>query len=1177
MATERTNSRSYLTGLFEGLDFQREAAQIQAKALLSEIADAPPDYRWTYIARRMVRNAVLATVAFTDLAANYPQDITPWADRARKLALVWESLALLRESTNRETALLNAAVNYEIAGYQANAAFIAKQLTTIAQRRADTNLQIMGSLFLQRRFTQLLEMARRAQVEPADNQMVDEDFIERMGLALAGAAFAETVRFFLRGEYAGLASAREIFREAESLFANLGLVDDSNLIHSVRSLLPLMEQRSTWTVLREHIVGKPRWNRYLKLLARGVGSDIFVGRSISELWPSQIAAIEKELLDTATSKIVRMPTSAGKTRIAELAIVNALTSSSNAKCIYVAPYRALVSELQQSFFNLLSDLGYRISSITGTYESDDFEDLLFRDTDVLVTTPEKLDLLRRARPEFLSQVGLFVLDEAHILHDRHRGIKFELLLTSLQRSLPAVRFLTLSAVVPDQTLEDFARWFNASPTRDVMTSRWRPTVQRYAQFRWRAQTGVIEYAPEEDIQMLAEFVPGVIKQAQYEFRNPQTGRINRRKFPDLTNKGQTAAELAFKFAELGSVMVFCSQPGHVRSVANALVERIGLAVRVSQDMPPIYRRKFATGRQPQRTLPESTDVEMASFTSTISSRALLVAREWLGEDHPVSLWLECGIGVHYGVLPDAVRNAIETDFRARRLHVLVATNTVAQGVNLPVRTVIVHSCNRYTNDAYELIPARDYWNIAGRAGRAGEETQGLTIHIVHSNTDAENYRYYLDRRDNVEPVETALIQRLVELMQDRLSVDTLDNEIDAEVLAMLAEEVEGLGPEDMVEAILDASLTRIQAERKNLPLGRLKQVFVHAAQRIVQAVPDSTLRQIYSYTGLSTVSCIAIRSHIIENQVQVRQLFTGSLSDVREIIELLLPAVLSLNEMQSQYEYTGNHGDLLISWLSGTNLSGLASAMSGIDMTPESQLDLAKLIDDLFRYRLPWGVSGYIRIAQEVLSLEHTTISEYVRFLPSMIKFGLPFPAACWVMSVGIPFRRVAIQIAAAFQKEVRPQGYERFREWLSTISSERLRADFQLTSPTLEDVAQAIFAAAVNPLMRGFTTLETFLPIDVIVEGLQYENRYVVALQAEAGIIVELVRDYDNLVDRNAIFVTLSGQAMGYIPRDVAQALAPEMDTGSELIATVQSIANSDIPVVTIRISLDLSQAASV
>ena len=133
------------------------------------------------------------------------------------------------------------------------------------------------------------------------------------------------------------------------------------------------------------------------------------------------------------------------------------------------------------------------------------------------------------------------------------------------------------------------------------------------------------------------------------------------------------------------------------------------------------------------------------------------------------------------------RTAIETDFRQRNLRVLVATNTLAQGVNFPVKTVIFHSCWRY-HESRERISARDYWNIAGRAGRAGEETEGLIIHIKTTPADDNDFRYFLTHRDNVEPVESALYRQLLELAQHRLSDEALAAELDPEILALLVEE-----------------------------------------------------------------------------------------------------------------------------------------------------------------------------------------------------------------------------------------------------------------------------------------------------------------------------------------------------------------------------------------------------
>ena len=106
---------------------------------------------------------------------------------------------------------------------------------------------------------------------------------------------------------------------------------------------------------------------------------------------------------------------------------------------------------------------------------------------------------------------------------------------------------------------------------------------------------------------------------------------------------------------------------------------------------------------------------------------------------------------------------------------------------------------------------------------------------------------------------------------------------------------------------------------------------------------------------------------------------------------------------------------------------------------------------------------------------------------------------------------------------------------------------------------------------MRGFTSLSNFLPREVTMKGVTYQNRSVVALSAQIGQRVELIRDYDNEIDRNAIMIHLSGREMGYIPRDVAQVLAPEIDAGANLEATIVSLTKGKFPRVSVHIVQNL------
>jgi helicase len=1137
--TNTADAIAYINSLAQNPGFLTEAAQIQAKALLSEVAEAMPPIKWSYVYQRIIRNIVNGTDQLEIISRNDPDQLELISSAAREFALIWEALAQLEEGTDKQTALLNAAVNYELAGYQANAICISKQLLQNNLYIPEPSVTSMSALFLQRRFLQLITVCRDAQIEPKN---IDPDLtlVSSIGVGLTAKAFSQILKFFLRGEKDHIEEAMQIFFYAEQVYASIYLVPESNILRSIRSLLPIMTRRATWTVLADEVYTHPKWERYLKLLARGVSSAIYYGRSISELWPSQIAALKGGLLSSKSNKIVRMPTSAGKTRVAELAIVNTLIQNPDSKCVYVAPYRALVSEVEQSFLGLLTDLGFRVASVTGSFESDEFEELLFNETDLLVLTPEKLNLLRRAHPEFLERVKLFILDEGHIVHERSRGIKAEFLLTSLKRRLSNSQFIFISAVMSQETLESFAKWFNAG-SEDILTSNWRPSIQRYAKFEWLRLAGVLRYAPGKDNPLPNEFVPGVIHQHNFAYRNPQTGRINHKKFPDTTNKSQVAAELALKFVEIGPVLIFCAQPSFVEAVAKALKERLNLISLSNQDYPQAFNKRDGT-------------------------RSQQLASEWLG-DGLVTSMLETGIGLHYGSLPDAVRNAVETDFRQKKFQVLIATNTLAQGVNLPIRTVIVHSCNRYIDGEIERISARDYWNIAGRAGRAGEETEGLVIHIINSERDEEDFKYYLAHREEVETTHSATFQRLDDLIRGRLSEEVLKTDLDPEVLAMLVEEGADAESKHIVKD-LEESLVYSEAINHPILVNTLKRVFTNIADEIIQRVPDPDFRGIYSATGLSSISCELIRKHIASNEVGIGNLLeSGEQGQIDEIVDMLLPVCLTLPEMQPERHFGGSYSELLKQWIKGTEILTLINEFGSLASSTD---DLGRFIDDLFRYRLPWGISAYIKISSKILDIDRQTLPDFIKYFSSMVKFGLPDYPACWAMTTGIPSRQVAINLAAAFRDEApTPLKYQDFIAWLSSMNIERLRMDFGLSGPILEDVSRSMFLASMNPLLRGFTTISDFLPRETMIRGISYGNRKIAALSAQVGQPINLIRDYENYLDRNAISAILSGKEVGYLPREIAQVLAPEIDVGTIMNAKITEIKKNGIPEIKIQITV--------
>ena len=1095
----------------------QELAQIRAKATLTEVLGTAPAFRWRYEGERVVRNLALLHVALERSDVNGDPRI---GEAARVAAQAWESLAAISEHVHRPTALMNASLQYEIAGFQANAVCVARMAADRKQWTTNPTAVGVASAFAQRLFirTRLLGASlRTAPVEGAN----DADVLRRLSLSLAADALDHASRHFLSGDDREYLEAMDKLGIAYRALQDAALLPDANLVAGLRSLLPQMRQRSTWRSLGERAPGVPRWTRYLRVLARGLGSNVIDSRSISELWPSQLHAVENGLLDAEGSMVIRMPTSAGKTRVAEMAIVHTLTTRPGSRALYVAPFRALVNEVTESFSNLFTDLGLAATSIVGAYEQDDVQQLSAEQDRLLVLTPEKLNLLLRLEPTIFDGVEVVALDEGQLAGDPTRGAAYELLVTRLRRRLPTARFLMLSAVVPDQTLADFAAWMRADHDRGIVTTQWRPATQRVAALEWQGGRGVLRYVRGEGQAGLARFVPGLIEEQSFEFVNPATGRLLHRRFPG-TSKSQVAAAVAWELAPRGPVLVFCAQTNWARDVGTAFLTRINYAEVTGEAIPGPFRS----------TLDRPEPVT-----------ALAVAREWLGEASLVARLLERGIGLHYGRLPDPVREAIEEDFRARCLDVLIATSTLAQGVNLPVRTVIFHSCWRVGATTQTRLSAREYWNIAGRAGRAGEETEGSVIHLVLSPNDRRDLDFYLGRRRSVEEVESALFAFLQQLIADRISPEAVGEALDSEILAILAEE----GAEDLtttVAEILDGSLCRVQAERKRVPMQSLAGAMEAAATRIATQVTDPNLRRTYSATGLSTNSCESIRDHISHTSDElVANLAQVSPESQRAVMHLIVDGLAGVREMSDANAYHGDLSGLIDRWVDGLPVADIAGALAGDH--PE---ELAFVIEQVLTYLLPWGSSAYLRIAKAVLAVD---IPPSIGIIPALLKYGVPNSEAAWIQGAGIRSRQLSIDLAHRYNATELQRGPEAVRRWLSRLNPDDLINEFGVQPSVAASAARAILRSTSSELLDLYEAGALF-PRSVTIQLSPAIRAAGVPDSVRPGSDLVLTRDYLSPISRNSVAVEASGLRLGYLPHELSRVLALEIDSGRRFGARV-------------------------
>ena len=1129
--------------------FGESVSQIATASVLKELhAARPAAGGWIsaepYVHLHAASLSYLTSALSEDAGDIEPRELDYVGPYALRLARLWESLARLDERTPRGHALLCAACAYELAGYQANAACLSRRFESERRDDADPDLRQAVSLFLQRRFVELRRTCALLTAEP-DYDKVD-DMAHTLGQAAAASTLSSLGEFFLSGtagasdeDTAG--AARKTLADAGHLLSSSGFYQESTLLHGVRALVGPMMSRSTWLVLGDRARGNFVWERYLMLLARGLGDDIPASRSISEVWPSQRAAVDKGLLDSHASKVVSMPTSSGKTRIAEMSILHALTSAVGSKCVYVAPYRALVSEVVETLAKVFPDLGYSVSGLDGSYDDDPSEGDLAAGADILVMTPEKLDLMARVHAERLGDVGLFVLDEGHVIGDTRRGLKVELLMARLRRRFGSARMIVLSAMISDRTMHELAAWLCGKGDNAIRTE-WRPTLQRHAKFEWSSDAGACMLTYESGgngDRLLPEIrVRDVIRRVRYEHIGTR-GRRVRPLFPSA-NKGEMAAELAFKYSSLGPVLVYATTRPYVMSVAKKLLRRIELTERSHGDMPEHFRhRQFGE-----------------------SAGSIRTARDWLGSDHDVTRLLERGIAVHHGGIPDRLRHSIESDLRGGKYSVIVATNTLSQGVNIPIRTVVVHSCRRYDDraDAYKLIPPGEYWNLGGRAGRAGHETEGTVVHLVGTPLDKIDYNYYQRSRGELSDVDGRLYELLKDLAGERISGEDLDRAIDPEVLGMLAEEgIEGRCVDmvgDIVSGTLAASKAAANGEDINAVCSRFQAVASDATRfgaRLVGA---------YGGTGLGSQSCEAIRSRIAENpQAVARLLHSESEEDLVTLVLEVLDTIEGLPEMAGDYHYDGDRDILVRMWLGGAPVSDIFENSGASDRGAH-----ARFIERIFGGLAPWGITAFLRIAAAVDGLNAEDMPPRVAHLSEMVRHGVPNPRASWVMRLGVPDRRAAITMAADCPNAESPGG---LAQWLAGVGIEDLDRKYGL-GPDSAAVALAVRRTRPNPLVRKGCTVDDVLAMGADVKCVTYGDGPDAAARAPAGHSLKLERVYSE-PDRNAIAVYAEGSLVGHVEHDVAQYLAPLIDCGASFSAHIDSVRTNAGGPATIRIRMGL------
>ncbi|WP_460101490.1 DEAD/DEAH box helicase [Sessilibacter sp. MAH4] len=468
-------------------------------------------------------------------------------------------------------------------------------------------------------------------------------------------------------------------------------------------------ENSAWKALPSYS-GLPR-DKWLHALQK----DSF----IKELWPAQHLLGKADVLK-GESAIVQMPTSAGKTKATELILRSAFLAERVSLAIIIAPFRALCHEIKNSLVEAFHNEPTKVDELSDALQTDFEIAELLGHQQILVVTPEKLLYVLRHAPELAAHVGLLVFDEGHQFDSGTRGITYELLLTSLRSMIPeGTQKVLISAVISNA--EAVGEWLNGVPNVIEGTTLI-PTFRSVGFASWLDQLGKIEYVDSRDAEQGEFFVPRVIE--RFNLGRKKRERTDRF-FPEKTDGQAIALYLGLKLVPNGSIAVFCGRKSTAASVCEKAVDII------ERGAPLALPSDFSDAQ------------EVARLTH--------LHVENLGADAPASQSAAHGIFSHHGNTPHGIRLAVEHAMRDDLVRFVVCTSTLAQGVNLPIRYLIVTSVYQ----GMERIKVRDFHNLIGRAGRAGMHTEGSILFadpVIFDKRKARNDKWRWDQvKELLEP------------------------------------------------------------------------------------------------------------------------------------------------------------------------------------------------------------------------------------------------------------------------------------------------------------------------------------------------------------------------------------------------------------------------------------------
>lgn len=667
------------------------------------------------------------------------------------------------------------------------------------------------------------------------------------------------------------------------------------------------------------------------------------------------------------------PTASGKTFLVLQWLVDQLGAAEATVAVYLAPTRALVSEIETTLNGLLGNgKGIDVSSLPLRSKYDAAR--AGGPRLVLVLTQERIHLLANVLGDAFF-VDLLIVDEAHKIGDDGRGVILQDAIERAARTNPKMKLVFISPATqnPEELLADAPGGIETvavdsdAPTvlQNLLLARQVPGKPR----RWTLETRQAD---------------GTIPIGTLELANTPASLMKRLAF------------IAAAAGERGGTLVY----------ANGAADSEDIADLISQLQP--------------KPDPASVDPELAALAE--------LARKGVHPNFRLVPLVERGVAFHFGNMPSLLRIEIERLFRSGKIRFLVCTSTLVEGVNLSCRTIVVRGPRKGKGNPME---PHDFWNLAGRAGRWGNEFQGNIICIDPNDAVAWpegvpfRSRYPIKREsDSVLELGDGLVDYLAKRGQQTLS--------DLEG----SEEFEQVGAYLLTSYMRLGSITRADLAKRHDPalIAKLDDVLRSLADELDVDADLAARHPGVSPVGLQRL-LETFRSYdrepenLLPAEVASDDSYDRFVTIMRRINTNLFPAF----EPESRIKL---YALIVLQWLKGQSLAEIIrrniawhQEVKRSYKLPTLIRDTMALVEQIARFRAPKYLSAYMDVLHlHLRSIGREDLIDHGLDIGTQLEFGVSSRTLISLMELGLS----RMSAVALYEKIARDDlGQEECRAWV--------------------------------------------------------------------------------------------------------------------------------------------------